>query len=657
MVSKAGSFSLQPLACELQLIEDASKSVSVLITELNALVKVRVKSVPEDVGNRVAVLVRRSIEQVRNDCYRDKGHYVQGKARVIGLLNNLLSIVQGAAKVPNPLLFRALEEFSHTEMSTDAVIETVTHYPKLPEERILGFPEEFRVFARDRVSKALEKIPAVLHADGPSLYQEAMERELALLEDQKPQMIETLNHLDEIREFLDPDMDGSALLPLAIKYFDDPTFRQVLYLECRKITLKFYTEGLKKRGWPHFDLFEHVEFTDEATTYDAKAHEARKQILFDKVVRPSAAILFCRNLSLRKDLSFGQLLSLYETFTSKWQKLESYTFQTVEDLLQIADLCPETKELSLVPEIKTFVCHDTRKYPVHLKKIDPNSLYTPIPPSSVTHKGKCAPVYHGFSGDQGIVCGISYDFCSSQGRRKAMEDAHLITSLTLSDGTVCPFFAVMDGHSSSIVSEYLKEVLAPTVQAWLSVAIREKDFDVAIKNAMKIGMIQLNHLLKATFGTVLDRTGSNALFCFIYRERLFTVNIGDSRAVTSSGLQLSLDACASSEVFREKVRNRNGIILTEGTFKGRLNFHLLTFSTFGDFAEPSLRAFAKTHILKLEKGKNLTVALCCDGVTDTLTTAEICYNLLQGNSAFHIALEAYKQGSEDNLTCIRFQIP
>ncbi len=523
-----------------------------------------------------------------------------------------------------------------------------------PENRINAFPEMARPVLLAALYAAITKIQG---AAEPGVYQAAFNKELEQWE--RCQKLFT-SRFTMLASLFAPDIDR-RLLAVKTVYSQAGSYSELLaeVFECYKTLVM---EQTTQRCQELFGTILHTphDLTPwEGASAESAARMFRRHV-FSVMVRPSAHVAFCKRLSTM-NLSFNQLLDVYKRFIKSWQTTSEHTVEAAMNTLACLNSIAEPTDLSFVPDTKTAICSDRRGRPVHLKPVDRLKLYRTIPPNTdvlepITDDGNTNDEVK----DGTLLNGtITYSSCARQGRRPAMEDADLIDSFTLSDGTECPLFAIMDGFNQSIhVSHTLKAVLATTVKSWLDAALKEpKDFDLSFRNALKIGMIQLDLVIKSMFdGMFLSPTpaGSTCIFCFIYKNRLFTVNIGDSRAVTSSGQQLNTEAGKDNPDYVRKIEKLGGMV-----DKGRVD-GLLPFSVFGAYYCSFVRASPSIHVLKLkpqENGNPLRLFLSCDGVPDIFTTAHIAKLLNQGKTAQDIVSEAYNNGAEDNLSVIVADIP
>lgn len=452
--------------------------------------------------------------------------------------------------------------------------------------------------------------------------------------------------LDGIKAILEPELCIDSLLATASCHYLEPNIGNFLATPFVKLVSGFYTSELKKSDMFVYDPFRLFNFMTRETVFTSETFAKIKDKFFRRIVGPNLHIRFSQ-LVAEKNCSFSELLGRYEALRERWNRVH-----TVEEALKLLEEPASANNLPLIPAAKTEVCKDTRGFGVHLRAVDPESVHSRQIPLAVPHNPYISRNYHSCKqvGEENKIGNISYSIFATNGREKIMLDGFLATEITLQDGTKTALFAVMDGHGGLGVVEALNMSLASTVTAWLNAALQEPHpIEVAIHNAMKIAMVQLNHQFKELFKEFFQEIGSTLIFSFIYKGKIYTTSVGDSRAVASTGQQLSIDANKESQYFVEKIEKRGGTIDAEG----RVDGNLLTFSTFGDFDMHHQCAYATTHYVEAH-GK-VRVALATDGVTELISSQDLIKMLNEGSSADQIVLNAYNKGAADNLTAIVFE--
>ncbi len=238
------------------------------------------------------------------------------------------------------------------------------------------------------------------------------------------------------------------------------------------------------------------------------------------------------------------------------------------------------------------------------------------------------------------------------GRRKEMEDQHLATSFDLNvDGKIYPIqlFGVLDGHGGGQASLYLKNNLAKKLKETLEEFCSRGMSHENIWNALKQTFVRLKREFKE------PKSGSTATVAMIFnQEELWTANVGDSRTILDSGIQLSEDAKPTDIYYKQKIENRGGKVIN-----GRINRQLAVARAIGDHNVGAVSARPKITVYPLAqipKGGHLILA--CDGIYDVSSTRQIAKGVQEHReeSAAQIASDlvysAYQAFSLDNLSAL-----
>ena len=244
--------------------------------------------------------------------------------------------------------------------------------------------------------------------------------------------------------------------------------------------------------------------------------------------------------------------------------------------------------------------------------------------------------------------------CSYIGRRRDMEDEHLITSFNLTIGRKefpIQLFGVFDGHGGDEASIYLKENLKKKVRETLQEFCSEELADHEIGEALKETFKRLHKEFSE------PRSGTTATVSLLINGKLWTANVGDSRAILDNGIQLSRDAKPTDPLDLKGIVKRGGKV-----FRNRINGVLAVGRAIGDYdignginPNPTITSIPIPH------GAYLIIA--CDGIFDVCSTRELA-ELIQLRRelkirqptpiewAKRIAYSAYEQGSMDNLSVL-----
>lgn len=243
-----------------------------------------------------------------------------------------------------------------------------------------------------------------------------------------------------------------------------------------------------------------------------------------------------------------------------------------------------------------------------------------------------------------------------QGRRREMEDTHLVDEITYKKGDEthkAKVFAIFDGHggdmaakfSAKHLSSYLKKHLEAQENPW---------------NAFKLALVNLSE----DFSSQYSSSGCTATIAVKMDEELWIVNVGDSRTLIDNGgeaIQATEDAEPDCEKYKKGVMKRGGTVINLHGVP-RVNGVLAVARAIGDKnVGPGLTARPKItryDLNKLEPGAHLILA--CDGLFEVATSRQVvnrAHKLLkEGMSPERVAKNlietAYKGGSMDNISAM-----
>ena len=153
--------------------------------------------------------------------------------------------------------------------------------------------------------------------------------------------------------------------------------------------------------------------------------------------------------------------------------------------------------------------------------------------------------------------GVAYTI----GRRKTMEDAHFVSSITLTvegEEHRLGVFGVLDGHGGTSAVEFTRQNLVPNFERWLTQCNRHSLTEEGIYQALSDCVIDLDNKSEPL------RSGTTAVVAVRWRNKLFVANTGDCRAAASDTgipVQLSHDAKLSEVRTRRKVMKCGGEIV------------------------------------------------------------------------------------------------
>lgn len=260
-------------------------------------------------------------------------------------------------------------------------------------------------------------------------------------------------------------------------------------------------------------------------------------------------------------------------------------------------------------------------------------------------------------------------FESVQGRRKQMEDKHVImdnfrkdfpNAVTTSDDEQCFYYGVYDGHGGVDTSKLVEEMLHKNILTDPSFAAG--DIEQAIKNGF---LVTDTHIL-----TQPSKSGSTAVIAVAVGNNLITANAGDSECVMckqigtgkkskTEHVVMSYKHVPTDESEKQRISAAGGLVVF-----GRLFGSLAVSRSLGDrdykdggqhfvSAEP----FIKQVELSPE---DQFLVMACDGLWDKLSYEDVVGTVLrlrkEGKGATEICKvlvqDAINKESLDNITVV-----
>jgi serine/threonine protein phosphatase PrpC len=257
---------------------------------------------------------------------------------------------------------------------------------------------------------------------------------------------------------------------------------------------------------------------------------------------------------------------------------------------------------------------------------------------------------------------------SLQGKRESNEDQHIhIINLSGENQELNPvnFFGVFDGHGGKAVSKYLKENLSQFFVNKFKKDIYSRP-DTASKYFNKVYDLVQNNM-KEDHPRAIQYCGSTACVGIHFKDideknRLWVLNVGDSRAVKCNKLniseQLTADHKPNSPEEKQRIEQLGGKIEFDGS-DWRIKDLSLS-RAFGDLdCTPYVTHLPQIYRYKISSGDKFIV-FACDGLFDVMSNQDVVDFINQlmlnkkfkGNYAKELAEHAYSIGSLDNITTI-----
>jgi protein phosphatase 2C family protein 2/3 len=210
-----------------------------------------------------------------------------------------------------------------------------------------------------------------------------------------------------------------------------------------------------------------------------------------------------------------------------------------------------------------------------------------------------------------------------------MEDADVILhNLFIFEDLPTAFFAVYDGHGGNHCSNYLKEVLHEKLREnILQCPGRLSDVLNSLKNCIISTFSEVDQLFFHQFPNVSRTSGSAAIICLVFGDRILTVNLGDSRAVLCRkglAIDLSVDHKPTSKEEHERIVNCGGSVML-----GRIDSKLAVSRAFGDFEYKGRPQGNLVEIrpdltqIFMDPGQDEFLIIGCDGLFEAYSSQDL----------------------------------
>lgn len=254
----------------------------------------------------------------------------------------------------------------------------------------------------------------------------------------------------------------------------------------------------------------------------------------------------------------------------------------------------------------------------------------------------------------------TYGIASIQGRRPTMEDAHSVQIDFLENDSCASFFAIYDGHGGKAIANYCAQFLHQCVREAFK---KSQDMQKALKEGFEKADRDLENSSRYK---IARNCGSAVIAAVVDENTIFVAHVGDSRAVlgrTNSTISLTLDHRPDDPQEKERIEKAGGkVVLVNGV--ARVGQSLAMSRVIGDHLIRGVTATPDIKTTSREQDDEFLL-LACDGIFEEGITneqaAEIVRNSLKKNQAHphraqyaaqELVHEAYKSGSEDNLSAL-----
>ncbi len=205
----------------------------------------------------------------------------------------------------------------------------------------------------------------------------------------------------------------------------------------------------------------------------------------------------------------------------------------------------------------------------------------------------------------------------------------------------------MGGHNAGeVASKMAVELIKSEIMDGFSPELDYVEFSEVLRRSMVFANEEIYRKSKSE--ECENGMGTTAAAAFVYREKLITANIGDSRVYTVT--KDSIEQITRDHSFVEELVERGQI--SPETAKTHPQKHYITRAIGTD-------AFVKADIL-IQAYKGETVVICSDGLTNLVSDEQI-KDIINENEDYEQAASllvelANKKGGTDNITCIVFDV-
>ncbi|KAJ6231450.1 leucine-rich repeat protein soc-2 homolog-like protein [Anaeramoeba flamelloides] len=251
-------------------------------------------------------------------------------------------------------------------------------------------------------------------------------------------------------------------------------------------------------------------------------------------------------------------------------------------------------------------------------------------------------------------------YSEMQGLRMDQEDSIAIHPKI---GKNIHYFAVFDGHGGSEAANYAADKLGELLfQKMIEKSSSERKLE--IESFSKTKVITIFHQVFKEFNATLKRlykdfAGSTAVIVLIIKDKLYSINLGDSRAIAidrkGKGIPITYDHKPTNRDEYLRIKRLRGIV----TNNGRINGGLAVSRAFGDRDfQPWVSVEPTIECYDISKSDMKYLVLACDGVWDVLSNQQVADIVMKNRNkniskiALHIRNNAYALESADNISVL-----
>lgn len=207
------------------------------------------------------------------------------------------------------------------------------------------------------------------------------------------------------------------------------------------------------------------------------------------------------------------------------------------------------------------------------------------------------------------------------GPRTQMEDEHFAQKITFTIGNesfTAEVFGVLDGHGGKEVATEVKKHFAEKLREELQKSTQPPN-DPIIANAMTKVLVQMGQEYTEKFGGFSGGgPGTCANIAFVFNQKAYVANIGDSRSIKigSGGEVTAASLDQKPEGLKPSIEKHGG-----GVIMGRVGGKIAAARDIGLQDIPGLIAQPKITSLPLQVGDYLVIG--CDGLWDVTSSKEV----------------------------------
>lgn len=245
---------------------------------------------------------------------------------------------------------------------------------------------------------------------------------------------------------------------------------------------------------------------------------------------------------------------------------------------------------------------------------------------------------------------LKYGFSLVKGKANhPMEDYHVAKFVKIDEHEL-GLFAIYDGHMGDSVPSYLQKHLFANI-------LKEGEFWIDPARSISKAYEKTDQAILSNSSN-LWRGGSTAVTAIVINgRRLWVANVGDSRAVLSTGgqaVQMTIDHEPSTE--RGSIENKGGFVSNMPGDVPRVNGQLAVSRAFGDKSLKShLRSDPDIQDTDIGAGSDILI-LASDGLWKVMSNQEAVDIARRTKDPLkaskQLIAEALKRESKDDISCV-----